>query len=169
MAVFAAPAYHRGMRLAFSLTVALALVGCMGPATPAQRLSETAYDYSTAMRFGRYDVAFGHVSDEAREEISKQHVAWGRSLRIVDLEMGGLSMKAKDEAEVVLNVTWQRPDEIEVRSTQVKQTWKDDRGWRVVAEERASGDSGLLGEVTPEPTDAAPRPTRFATRVIRGD
>lgn len=141
----------------------------MAPATPGQRLADSAHEVSDAMRFGRADVAFSHMRDDVRADIAKKHAAWGRTLRVVDVEISGLSLSGNDEAEVTLNVTWQRPNEAEIRITQVSQHWKDDRGWRIVTEERAGGDVGLLGDEPPASEPAAPPPNRFATRTIRGE
>lgn len=157
------------MRHTLALVFAALLAGCMAPATPGQRLADSAHEVSDAMRFGRADVAFSHMHDDVRVEIAKKHAAWGRTLRVVDVEIAGLAMSGKDEADVTLNVTWQRPNEAEIRITVVAQKWKDDRGWRIVSEERASGDHGLLGDDPPAAEPAAPPANRFATRTIRGE
>ena len=47
--------------LAFALLASLALSGCVIPPTPAMRLSEAAYDFNNAARFGRMDIASEHV------------------------------------------------------------------------------------------------------------
>jgi hypothetical protein len=90
---------------------------------------------------------------------------------IVDLELVDVAMKSRDEASVVLSVLWQRPNEAELRTTQLTQSWKDDRGgWRMTSEQKSGGDPGLLGE---GPRDDAPKaaPLRasFQTRVIRAE
>jgi hypothetical protein len=91
---------------------------------------------------------------------------------IVDLELLDVVVKSKDEASVILSVLWQRPTEAELRTTQITQSWKDDRrGWRMISEQKSGGDAGLLeekGEKKAE-RDGASKPLRasFQTRVIR--
>jgi hypothetical protein len=153
-------------RAPFSL-VLLGLVGCFSPASPSQRLTESAYNMNTATRFGRMDVAIEHVGAAAKEAWAKKHAAWGKSLRIVDLEFGGMSFKDKGTlAEVFISVTWQRLDEADARVTGVTQRWVDVRGtWSLVSEEEKDGDGGLLEEVA-KANDAPIAAQRYQTRVI---
>jgi hypothetical protein len=146
--------------------LALLAAACMSPTTPTQRLADSAMEMNTATRFGRMDVALEHVAAEARPEFFKKHAAWGRAVRIVDVELAGMSLVGKDEADVFLSVSWQRASEAELRLTHVAQRWRDDRGWRVMSEERKAGDYGLLGEATVV-MEPAPGDSQFKTRVIR--
>ena len=138
----------------------------MTPTTPTQRLADSAYAMNNATRFGRMDVALEHVGATARDEFARKHAAWGRGLRIVDVEVQGMSMLPESEADVFLSVSWQRADEAQVRVTHVSQRWRDDRGWRLTKEERKMGDFGLLGEETVV-LEPPPRQAQFPTRVIR--
>jgi hypothetical protein len=155
-----------------------ALTGCIvPPASPSQRLAESANDMNTATRFGRMDIAMDFVAAGARDDFKRRHMAWGRDVWIVDLELLDVRIDRPDEASVHLSVAWQRPDETTLRVTQLKQRWRDDRaGWRMTAEERSSGDTGLLllpsnerpkagASSAQEP--AQPARTSFQTRVIR--
>lgn len=156
-------------RIPFCVVV-LSLVGCWNPGSPSHRLAESAYDMNTATRFGRMDVALEHVGSQAREAFAKKHSGWGKSVRIVDLEFGGMTLKTKgSEAEVFVTVTWQRLDEADVRVTNVAQRWTDVRGtWSLMSEEEKSGDSGLLAEAgrAIDPP-AAPVRASYRTRVIQ--
>lgn len=150
--------------------VLLCLGGCITPANPSQRLAESAYDMNTATRFGRMDVALEHVGTQAKEGFSKRHSAWGKSVRIVDLEFGGMNLEKKNtEAEVVVTVTWQRLDESDVRVTSVAQRWADLRGtWSMQSEQEKGGDAGLLIEnATKNAAAPAPVRARYRTRVIQ--
>jgi hypothetical protein len=152
------------MRKALLTLGIAALGGCVPPISPGQLLADSAYDMNTATRFGRMDVALEHVGPAAQGDFTKRHAGWGRELRIVDVELTGLRMRASDEADVTVNVMWQRPDEAHVRSTQLAQRWQDARGgWRMTSEERSGGDVGLLGERS-GPT--APQRVGYQTKVI---
>lgn len=164
-----------GVRSSIWLLLAALTLGSVGAAagcTPpslTDRLTDAAINMNQATRFGRMDIALEHVGPKARDEFAKHHVDWGRTTRIVDLELVGMSMPEKDHAEVYLTVSWQRANEGDLRVTHVTQHWKNDRGtWLMTSEERKAGDPGLLGErVTPEP--APTRPSQFPTRVIHGN
>jgi hypothetical protein len=139
------------------LTLALGLPACLGARTPAERLVDAAYDYNVSTRFGRMDVALGYVAAKARDAFTKRHAAWGDRVRVLDLEVGGMRMTSKNEANVTVRVAWQRVDESDLRMTELSQTWRDDGGWHLGEEARKSGDEGLLpeDEAKPDTGDAA--------------
>jgi hypothetical protein len=124
---------------------------------------------NTATRFGRMDVALEHVGVAAKAVWAKKHAAWGKSLRVVDLEFYGMSFRQKGTlAEVFISVTWQKLDDADVRVTGVTQHWADVRGiWSLVSEEEKDGDSGLLEEVAKANDAPIAAHQRYQTRVIR--
>ncbi len=129
----------------------LALVlgtGCIAPPTAADRLTDAAYEMNMATRFGRMDVAMSFVGEKARKQFMNTHSSWGRGIRVSDLEFAGLDMPGKDEAVVLVHVSWQRIDESTLRTTSIKQKWRDMEkgGWLIVDEIRVGGEPGLLGE-----------------------
>jgi hypothetical protein len=117
------------------------------------------------LRFGRIELAIDKVARDERANFIKRHQNWFGALRIVDLEMAGLTFRETGEADVFLSVNWQRADGSDSQSTVIHQEWRDFKGtWMLVKEERNQGDPGLLGEpVTPATTDEAP------SRAARGD
>src|ERR1043166_8040320 len=107
------------LRLA-SLLATAALAGCLAPTSTAQRLTDNAIEMTTAMRFGRIDIAMDYVSASARETFVQGHAAWGKQVRIVDLEFAGFrATKDKDEAEVFVNVAWQTLSDPTLHETRV--------------------------------------------------
>jgi hypothetical protein len=151
----------------FVSCIALTGIACMSGLTPAQRVQDAANDYTTAVRFGRMDIAADQVGKDAHGAFLRQHAAWGNTLRVLDSELLAMRLSDKDRAEVMVSVSWQRVDEAETRVTQIAQRWKNEgSGWRLESEERSRGDVGLLGEpVTMVP--APERPARFRTITIR--
>lgn len=122
-----------------------------------------------AVRFGRTDIASENVAPEARKRFAERHRMWGSEVRVVDWEFGGVEKSSNQEAVVVIGFSWYRPTDGVLRSTSVRQTWKNDKGvgpWFLYEEERVSGDIGLLGEPT-----TVLRPERknvqFETTVIK--
>lgn len=129
-----------------SLLPVAGLVGCITPPTSADRLTDAAYEMNMATRFGRMDVALSYIGDKARKQFVASHAPWGRAIRIADLEFAGVDMPNKEEATVLVHVSWQRIDESTLRTTSILQTWKEieGSGWLIVEEKRVSGDSGLV-------------------------
>jgi hypothetical protein len=174
------------MRALLALLVPVCVAGCFAPTTSTQRLNDAAYDMNLATRFGRMDIAAEHVAAKASAEWQLHHAEWGRRVRIVDVELGGAAITKKDNAEVLINVTWQHVDEANIRQTTLSQTWADDHGsWRMMTETEKAGDTGLLLEpkpaapagsgsavagAPPAPAGGAPNKVpAFQTRVIYED
>jgi hypothetical protein len=165
---------------ATALLLAFVAVGCFAPTSPSQRLADAAIDMNTATRFGRMDIAMEYVGGPARADFVRRHAAWHKRVRIVDLEFGGMDLKEKDEADVIINVTWQLPEDAIIRETRITQRWKDTRGtWSIVAES-VDGDPGLWADkpkkvARPVPIEGAmvetpAQPIELQrTRVIQGD
>jgi hypothetical protein len=145
---------------------ALALSACLAPQTPAARATDAARELNLAARFGRMDVAIGHTATGARAPFLERRAEWGKELRVLDVELAGLSMKDPRQAVVLVDVAWMRMSEGALRSTRIAQTWRDDEGWQLVREQRLAGDIGLFGEQVvlqrPEARDA-----HFPSKTIR--
>jgi hypothetical protein len=149
--------------------LALVFTACMGAMTPAQKLDDAVKETNDAARFGRTDLAVERVAPSARMAFVKRHRSWGADVRVVDIEYAGIEKMAPEEAVILVGFGWFRPTEGTLRTTTVRQTWKNDKGsgpWFLMNEERVSGDLGLLGEsvtvMSPEKKD-----THFETTVIR--
>lgn len=132
-----------------SLLPAAGLAGCITPPTSADRLTDAAYEMNMATRFGRMDVALSYIGEKARKQFVATHAPWGRAIRIADLEFAGVDMPSKEEATVLVHVSWQRIDESTLRTTSILQTWKEieGSGWLIVEEKRVAGDAGLVDAV----------------------
>lgn len=132
-----------------ALIAPFALAGCIGGMSPAMKLDDAVKETNEAARFGRTDLAVERVVPAARTAFVKRHRLWGGDVRIVDVEYGGVEKMTGEEAVIIVGFGWFRPNEGVLRTTQVRQTWRNDRGrgpWYLLDEERVSGDPGLLGE-----------------------
>ena len=151
---------------AISIAAALSFPACT-PNSATQVLTDTAYDISTAERFGRMDIVFDQVAPGKRDAFVAAHEGWGSVIRIVDLEYGGMRMIDPAHADVSLTVAWQRPDEASLRSTTLKQTWfHASEHWVITGETRVAGDKGLLDEPDPrlDSKEAAAKPAPHSHR-----
>jgi hypothetical protein len=146
------------------LPFAASLIGCPGPATSMAKAQEVVQEFNSATRYGRSEIAIDHVATAAREDFAAHHRAWGSGLRIADIEVAGVRPKGEHDAEAIVRVSWYRPEEQDLRMTTLKQTWRDQGGWRLVSEERLEGDIGLLSEPIVYEAPSEPRePARFPT------
>jgi len=148
-------------------TALLALSSCLAPPPASARVTDAARELNLATRFGRMDVAVGRTAAGARETFVARRSEWGRAIRIVDVELAGLSMPDEHSALLQVDVAWVRADDDTLRSTRLAQVWKDDEGgWRMVREKRMAGDAGLFGE--PVQIVRRKRPdVHFASKTIR--
>jgi hypothetical protein len=103
-----------------------------------------------------------------RPEFVSRRTEWGKLVRVVDVELAGITLEDREHANILVDFSWTRVDQGVLKTTRVLQVWEEERGdWQLVRERRVSGDLGLFGEAVAS-NDAAPRPdVHFETRVIR--
>jgi hypothetical protein len=156
-------------RLAIALLaagVAATLGGCLVPPGAAERATDAARDLNLAARFGRMDIAVIRTATAARAAFIARHASWGKTLRILDVEMAGITLPDPANAVVLVDVTWMPFNESTTRITRVAQFWHDEReGWQLVREKQVAGELGLFGE--PIEPRLQLKPAQFATTVIR--
>ncbi len=128
------------------------------------RAQQAAQELNLDARFGRTEMAMDHVAPTARDEFAAHHRAWGAAVRVADVELAGMRPHGERSVEIIVRVSWYRPDQPELRTTTLKQKWLDKDGWQLVEEQRLEGDVGLLGEsvVYETPREAA-APAQFPT------
>jgi hypothetical protein len=158
----------------FTSTVLFSLLlgACLTQTSGAARAQEAANDFNHHARFGRMELASEKLAVAARDELMKHRAGWGTRIRIADLETAGIRMLGKEniDAEVSVKVAWFRPEEGELHTTFLKQKWHDQQGdWRLMSEDRADGDMGLIGDASRREvvSDPAP-PARFPTVKLTG-
>jgi hypothetical protein len=150
--------------------LAAALAGCMGAMTPRGKLDDAVQEVNMAVRFGRSDIAAERVLPAARPAFLKRHKAWGGDVRVVDIEYGGVEKITETEAVILVGFGWFRPSDGVLRSTTVRQTWRNDKGtgpWFLFDEQHAGGDVGLLGEQVEAAAPGPKKNAQFETTVIR--
>ena len=101
------------------LIAPLLLLGCLRPPSPAEQVTDAARELNLATRFGRLDVASERASDAARKSFLERRRQWGNELRVVDIDLSGLSLPDPEHAEVMVNVAWMRMSEGLLRNTVV--------------------------------------------------
>lgn len=154
------------MRLSLCV-LGLALSGCLAPPGASERATDAARELNLASRFGRMDVALGLTAQSVRDSFLQHRAAWGRDVRVLDVELGSFSMPSGDHAAVEVDYSWSRSNESQLRMTRVAQEWRDNGGgFKLVRERRIAGDIGLFGEALPAPAAAPVRDVQFATKVI---
>lgn len=149
---------------AFSL-LSLAHCGAL-PMTGLAKAQQTAQQFNLDARFGRNEYVLDQVDPDSRTDYMTHHRGWGQTIRVADAEMGTMHPKGDKELEVVVHVTWYRPEQQELKNTTIKQTWHStgiDK-WLLLSETRADGDYGLLGEpVVFAPSTVTREPAQFPT------
>ena len=168
---------QRFLRRRFALALVLAggaLAGCATATNTRAKLDDAVQETNVAARFGRGDIAVERVAATARPAFLHRHKGWGSEVRIVDVEFGSVEKLGSTEAVVLVSFEWQGRGDGLVRSTVVRETWRNDggdAGWWLVDEERASGDVGLLNDAAARKPDEAAKTTmpRYETTTIPGD
>ena len=149
--------------------LSLGLGACMIPPPASEKATDAARELNLAARFGRIDIAAGRAASEARADFIQRRATWGGMIRVVDVELAGMTMPDSDHAVFQVDYSWMRVDEDTLRSTRVSQRWSSLKGaWALESEKRVAGDVGLFGEHV-DVLRPAQRDTQFATKVIRED
>jgi hypothetical protein len=146
------------------LPIALAFLACAPPPGSIARARENAQELNLDARFGRTELALEHVAASAREDFAAHHRGWGSSVRIADVDFERMKPRGDHDVDIFVRVAWYRPEQQELLTTTVKQSWRDTSGWQLVAEERLEGAVGLLGEPVVFQAPPGPRePAQFPT------
>jgi hypothetical protein len=147
--------------------ILLPLASCLAVPSASERATDAARELNVAARFGRMDIAMGLTSGAARKNFLARRGEWGRSLRIVDVELASMTMPDGDHAEIHVDYSWTRLDEGVLKTTRIAQHWEDiGGGWKLVREKRLQGDLGLFGEPQAAPSDEPHPDVQFATKTI---
>src|SRR6185503_9169780 len=132
--------------------------GCVKPPGPAEKASDAARELNVTSRYGELSSVLGMTAAGVRQEFVARRTEWGKLVRVVDVELAGLTMDDRDHASVLVDFSWTRADQGILKTTRVLQEWRDEKGlWQLVREKRVSGDLGLFGEVVAS-LDTTPRP-----------
>jgi hypothetical protein len=145
------------MRSLVSLSALLAL-SCAAAPNGIAKAQDAAQELNVNARFGRMEMAIERVAPQARDEFIAHRKGWGGKLRIADIEMAGLRPKGESAIEVNVRVAWYRIEDQELRVTTLHQDWQDVNGeWKLVGEQRADGEIGLIGEQVVVDAPTTPR------------
>jgi len=159
--------------LVLPLVLAPLLAGCASlfPSTGVAKAQEMAQSFNEDARFGRNEMVLAQIAPDKRDEFSMHHRAWGHAIRVADIEMAGVKKHGDTDVDVMVHVSWYRPEQQELRSTMLQQTWhsKTDT-WQLIDEKRTDGDIGLLGEAVVIEAPAERKvPSQFPTIRLGGD
>jgi hypothetical protein len=142
----------------------LTFSACVPPPGPMEKLTNAAYDHSSATRFGRMDIAAGFVVPHAQEDFLARHRTWGKDLRIVDVELMGLRLLTPDTAAVSMSVSWHRLDSTTIKTSLISQKWTSSGdGWEMTLETRSGGAPGLFAAPPEDRTRKADKGPKTAS------
>ncbi len=145
------------------------LTACAMPPTGLARAQQTVQEFNLDSRLGNGELSMDRVSPESRERYALDHRGWGTNVRVVDVELEGMRPQGDHDVRVLVRVAWYRPEDEQLRSTTVEQSWHDKpAGWQLVREQRVRGEMGLLGEPVSYERPAARAPAQFPTVRLTG-
>jgi hypothetical protein len=131
--------------------------------SPETRMRDAVVELNEGARWGRMDVASGHVAPPFQPQFKLSHMRWGGDIQIADTEILGMSPHTDEEGEGAFSriaVRWYDQSTMVLADTVIHQTWKKHKQTFVLTNESVeSGHPGLL--VIPEP-EQAPAPSAKA-------
>ena len=135
------------------LAALIGISGClMQNLSPETRMRDSVIELNEGARWGRMDVASGHVAVPFRTQYKLSHMRWGRDIQIADTEILGMNPHTDDEGEGAFSrvaVRWYDQNTMVLANTVIRQTWqKHKQTFLLTNESIESGHPGLL--VIPE-------------------
>jgi hypothetical protein len=140
------------------VSVLVGLAGClMQNLSPETRMRDAVIELNEGARWGRMDVASGHVAPQFRPVFKASHTRWGRDIQIADTEILGMSPETDEEGAGAFSrvaIRWYDQGTMVLSDTVVRQTWqKHKQTFLLTGESIESGQPDLL--VIPEAPQAA--------------
>ena len=135
------------------LAALIGISGClMQNLSPETRMRDSVIELNEGARWGRMDVASGHVAVPFRTQYKLSHMRWGRDIQIADTEILGMNPHTDEEGEGAFSrvaVRWYDQNTMVLANTVIRQTWqKHKQTFLLTNESIESGHPGLL--VIPE-------------------
>jgi hypothetical protein len=137
----------------------MGLCGCLVQnLSPETRMRDAVIELNEGARWGRMDVASGHVAPQFRPQFKASHMNWGRNIQIADTEILGMNPETDEEGAGAFSrvaVRWYDQSTMMLAATVIRQTWqKHKQTFLLTNESIESGHPGLL--MIPEAPAAAP-------------
>ncbi|MDH4281935.1 MAG: hypothetical protein OEV36_04725 [Myxococcales bacterium] len=131
----------------------IGLSGClMQNLSPEVRMRDSVIELNEGARWGRMDIASGHVAPPFRPQYQLSHMRWGRDIQIADTEIIGMNPQTDEEGQGAysrVSIRWYDENTMVLANTVVRQTWqKHKQAFLLTNESVESGHPGLL--VVPE-------------------
>ncbi|MEM7138808.1 MAG: hypothetical protein AAF500_19685 [Myxococcota bacterium] len=146
-------------------TLVLGLSGCLLQSlSPETRLRDAVIELNEGARWGRMDVATGHVSPTFQNQFQLSHLRWGRDIQIADSEILAVSADTEEDGSGAWSrvaVRWYDQNTMVISQTVLRQSWqKHKQAFFLSSESVESGNPELVSiPQAPQPSDApTPKP-----------
>ncbi len=140
-----------------TLAASTLLGGCMFQhLSPASRLQESVQGLNDQTRWVRLDLAQQRVAHSYKQEFMVSRSKWGNDVQIADLDFRNIELRGEQGAESVVIFSWYSQSDMTLRTSVLRQHWKNTRGqFALTAEEVIEGDPRLLLKPTAPEQDPA--------------
>jgi len=121
--------------------ILLLVAAACGAEGPRDKLRRAAFMFNDGLRWGRYQEVLPRLAPEAREHFMDLRADWGGKVQISDIEpVQYVFSEDSQRAEVTVQFTWYRVDEMVVRTTRTVQHWEQRKGeWLMIGEQYVAG------------------------------
>ncbi|MGB5367082.1 MAG: hypothetical protein WBM75_00080 [Polyangiales bacterium] len=147
--------------------VLIGISGCLiQNLSPETRMRDSVIELNEGARWGRMDVAGGHVAPTFQTQYKLSHMRWGRDIQIADTEILGMNPETDDEGQGAFSrvaVRWYDESTMVLANTVIRQTWQKHKQTFVLTNESIeSGHPGLLViPEGPQQTQPAAEPEQY--------
>ncbi len=116
--------------------------------SPETRLRDSVIELNEGVRWGRMDVATGHVSPVFQNQFRLTHMRWGRDIQIADSEILAVNAHTEEDGSGAVSrvaIRWYHHETMVIAQTIVRQAWqKHKQTFLLTNESVESGHPGLL-------------------------
>jgi hypothetical protein len=117
------------------------LSACGSGQTKADRLKESIFYFNEGVRWGRVQDVMARIDPESVDHFVEMHKEFGAALQVTNYEIINTILSPdENKADVTVQITWYRIDQMEVMKTVLVQHWEHrEREWLVISEEYRAG------------------------------
>ncbi len=118
----------------------LAFCGCASETSSTQVLVRSVRDFNAQVRWGRTERAALYLVPGIRAKFEDLADRLEDGLRILQVDVLRAKFTSKSQAEVRVRFLWQRPGDVTVQTTVMRQLWRrKGKSWLLVSAEPISG------------------------------
>ena len=128
------------LRGVFGLALVVASFGCASETSSTQVLVRSVRDFNAQVRWGRTGRAASYLAPGLRTKYQDLAERLEGGLRVLQVDVLRAKLVGKSKAKVRVRFLWQRPGDVTVQTTVLRQAWRRrGKSWFLFSTEAVTG------------------------------